>query len=380
MPPDVARADLAERFPDAPGADTAGFFASLSTLALTPEWELTLRARLEDRTRVPIASVTGTRSPLRSSFVPQLAPLMVTTLGRTGSTAFVRMLGAHPEIAAYRPFEYEPRVATYWMGVLRGLAEPASYRRQITPTGTIDGTWWLGAEPPHPRRIKDPTVHDWLAGEAVEELAEFCQSRVDELYRRAARAQGRGGGAFFAEKYRPDSVPALMWEVYPAAREVILARDFRDMVSSMFAFNAKRGFQGFRRGSAGSDAEFIAENLGGSATALARAWESRSGRAHLVRYEDLIQRPAETVESLLGYLGLEASSERGRGDAPDAHRSRAAERGPPHRGRPRCVDRPLAHRPGPRAAAGLRAGVRACAARLRLRAGGAGDRRVTSPW
>jgi hypothetical protein len=75
----------------------------------------------------------------------------------------------------------------------------------------------------------------------------------------------------------------------------------------MFAFNAKRGFQGFRRGSADSDAEFIAENLGGSATALARAWESRSGRAHLVRYEDLIQRPAETVESLLGYLGLEAS-------------------------------------------------------------------------
>ena len=40
-----------------------------------------------------------------------------------------------------------------------------------------------------------------------------------------------------------------MWELYPRAREVILVRDFRDMVSSMFAFNAKRGFQGFRRGS-----------------------------------------------------------------------------------------------------------------------------------
>ena len=35
-------------------------------------------------------------------------------------------------------------------------------------------------------------------------------------------------------------------------------------------------------------------------------WEKRFGKAHLVRYEDLIMRPVPTVESLLSYLGLDA--------------------------------------------------------------------------
>jgi Sulfotransferase family len=307
VPPDVSRPDLAERFPDAPGANSAGFFATVGALWLPHEFELLVRARLEDRTRVPIATLRGSRAPLETGFEPSIQPLMVTTLGRTGSTALVRMLAAHPQIAAYRPFEYEPRVASYWMSVLRGLSDPASYRRQLAPTGPIDGSWWLGTEPPLPRRIRDPELGDWLGGEAVRETAEFCQARIDGLYRRVATLQQRDGARYFAEKQRPDFVPALMWELHPVAREVILVRDFRDMVSSMFAFNEKRGFAGFRRGAAASDVEFVEDRIGNSVRALARAFRERAGRAHLVRYEDLVLRPAETVGALLAYLDLDDS-------------------------------------------------------------------------
>jgi uncharacterized protein YukE len=243
---------------------------------------------------------------LRSPFEPRLRPLMVTTLGRTGSTAMVRMLRAHPRIVAYRPFEYEPRVATYWMGVFKSLSEPVSYRRQITPTGTLDGAWWLGLEPPLPRPIRDPALQGWLGTEGVGAAAAFCQSRMESLYDQVAAGEGRADAAYFAEKLRPDRVPALMWELYPDAREIVLVRDFRDMVSSMFAFNRKRGFAGFRRDRAGSDAQYILENVKNSVSALARAWERRSGRAHLVRYEDLVTSPAETAEAVLAYAGLEA--------------------------------------------------------------------------
>ena len=100
------------------------------------------------------------------------------------------MLAAHPEIVAYRPFEYEPRVATYWMGVFRALSDPASYRRQLAPTGTIDGAWWLGEQTPLPGPIRDPALDPWLDATAIGELAGVAQQRIERLYTEVAAAQG----------------------------------------------------------------------------------------------------------------------------------------------------------------------------------------------
>ena len=98
-----------------------------------------------------------------------------------------------------------------------------------------------------------------------------------------------------------------MWELYPRLREVVLVRDFRDMVASMFAYNAKRGREGFRRDSAETDAEYVVDQIKSSVHALATAWESRSERAHLIRYEDLVLDPEPTVAALLRYLELDDS-------------------------------------------------------------------------
>jgi hypothetical protein len=40
---------------------------------------------------------------------------------------------------------------------------------------------------------------------------------------------------------------------------------------------------------------------------MADAWRTRGERAHLLRYEDLVFKPEETLAELLGYLQLEAS-------------------------------------------------------------------------
>jgi hypothetical protein len=88
---------------------------------------------------------------------------------------------------------------------------------------------------------------------------------------------------------------------------VILVRDFRDMVASMFAYNAKRGREGFRRDTFASDAEYVAQEVKGAVKALTAAWTERSERSHLVRYEDLVLEPETTIEKLLAYLGLDAS-------------------------------------------------------------------------
>ena len=132
---------------------------------------------------MPMATIHGRREPLHTGFEPTIAPLMVTTLGRTGSTMMMKVLATHPEVVAYRPFEHEPRVATYWLGVLSSLADPVSYRRQIDPTGGLDGAWWLGTEPPLPRRLKgDADLTRRLGVDSVREIAAFCQARIEGVY------------------------------------------------------------------------------------------------------------------------------------------------------------------------------------------------------
>jgi Sulfotransferase family len=309
IPPTLPRPELAEIYPQSTGADTASFFAVVNSLNLSPRFEIHVRAALEDKTRVQLATIRGRREPLHTGFESRIAPLMVTTLGRTGSTVLMKVLASHPEVVAYRPFEHEPRVATYWLGVLTSLTDPVSYRRQINPTGTLDGAWWLGTEPPLPRRLKgDPGLTRWIGVDSVREIAAFCQARIEGVYAAVAAEEGAPPPTFFAEKFRPDRIPDLMWELYPRLREVILVRDFRDMVASMFAYNAKRGREGFRRDSVTSDAEYVVKQVKGSVSGLAAAWNARRDRAHLVRYEDLIRDPEATVTSLLRYLGLDESA------------------------------------------------------------------------
>ena len=100
----------------------------------------------------------------------------------------------------------------------------------------------------------------------------------------------------------------MLWDLYPGAREVFLVRDFRDMMASIIAANRKwAGPPRFGRAVAASDEEhvrrfrrFVADIMG--------SWRRRRDRAHLVRYEDLIRQPRETVAALAAYLEVDGSA------------------------------------------------------------------------
>jgi hypothetical protein len=299
------RDDVAERFPGE-WSGRSGFFLPVGALKLSPAFELELRVRLADGTNVRLATITGRRSLLETGFEPSFQPVGLTALGRTGSTAVTRLLAAHPRIAAYRPYEYEPRVVTYWIDVLTDLAEPAAFRRQITPNGPLADHWWVGGREPLPRRLVDDEVQGWLGGRSVEDLARFCQSRIDGVYGLVAERFERPLATHFVEKLGPE-VGALVRELYPRARELFLVRDFRDVVASIFAFNAKRGIHGFSRAAARSDAEYVSGWFAKSVAAFLHAWRMRSEGAHLIRYEDFVRRPREVVAEILHYLELDAA-------------------------------------------------------------------------
>jgi len=297
-------------FPSVPHVDRCAFRVLVSALGLPPKFELLLQVHLEDGSCVPFCMLRGQRGPLQFGSQSKLVPLMVTTLGRTGSTWLVTLLGQHPQMVAYRPFAYETRVTSYWLAVLRALGEPISYT-QCLRGELAAGPWWLGdnrpsAPPPLPA---EPEIRQWLGGGHIRALAAFCRNRIETFFEQVAAVQRRSDARFFVEKFYPERFQATMVrELFPAAGEVFLVRDFRDMYSSMLSFGKKIGRPTFGRELTKTDEEFL-RLIRDQAARLLESWNERSGTAHLLRYEDLIQTPEIALRALLERFALDSSVE-----------------------------------------------------------------------
>ena len=307
---DQQRPDVARDHPDSPGAATSGFRTSVSVIGLEPEDKIQVRAVLADGTRSRLGSVSLRHEPVQSGFEPRLQPLMLTTMGRAGTTWTMRLLSEHPEIVVHRWHPYELRTARYWWHMLKTLAQPRDPYHSAQADHFQTNKQWVGYNPFYPEPIAvTPGLREWMGREYIEDLARFCQRSAEETYLRIAAGQGQSNVIYMAEKHRADNLPWLVWELYPKAKEIFLVRDFRDVYSSMLAFNQKFGRRAFGPAHIETDEEFATFLRNGTIRSLSRSWPKRQDRAHLIRYEDLITRPQETLHGVLTYLELDASDE-----------------------------------------------------------------------
>jgi hypothetical protein len=170
--------------------------------------------------------------------------------------------------------------------------------------------WWVGSNPFFAGHLADhPQIGHWFGRDYVEELAAFCQHSTEEFYQQVAACQQQPEAMYYVEKHHAaGQIPVLTWELFPHAREIVLVRDFRDMVASMLAFNAKRGYASFGRERVNSDEDFV-KQLKIGVEQLLRSWNLRSETAHLVRYEDLILEPERTLRGMFDYLHVDASDD-----------------------------------------------------------------------
>ena len=288
------------------GSPMTGFDDSINVATLPTEFALTLNAVMSDGSHVPLAVVRGRHSPLRSSFAPGLQPLLVTSLGRTGTTLLMGILRAHPRVLAGGPLPYEIRVGGYWMHVLTVLSGYAKHDYSSHPDTFSKRPWLVGY---NPFAVDRPEVgahlRSWYAEGAVEETAAFCQRSIEQTYLRMAADLGRSGARYFAEKTLPVHTPHLFAQLYPGMREVFLVRDPRDMMASQIAFDRQRGHLAFRRPEDRSDTDY-ARRLAGDFRRLLQEWKLRDGRALLVRYEDLVREPIAVLRRIAVHAGIEA--------------------------------------------------------------------------
>lgn len=303
----VDRADIAEAFPDVPGARRSGFSILLDVLKLPPAFDLHVSGIVGDEEATPVARVRGSRRTFEPLPLDGPAPLTVTTLGRTGSTLMMTLLSVHPAIAAFNPVGYDARPFAYQLETALALAAPASRMRQLDSAGQGDA-WWLGRDPVPVealQRLEQP-LRELLLGAPVEQLLRAAVERAAAFARQLGAARERPDVRYAAEKSGPAHLPRLLRELCADGREIFLVRDFRDVLASMLAFNAKRGYAAFGREQVDSDEAFV-RRLGGHVAALAASWRERSDGALLVRYEDLVADPSGTLARILDYLDLDSS-------------------------------------------------------------------------
>jgi hypothetical protein len=307
VPPNQIRRDVAERYPDADDAGLTGFQVLVRALELDPEFEVDVVALMRDGNTSRLATVRGNREPLTVPRSAALDPVMLTTIGRSGSKWLAWLMSCHPSIVAFQPLVFEPRVATYWTTVFRSLTAPKSYLRQIHTERWDEDRWWLGDGATGLPAPVELGMAEWLGADAVRSLGSTCQERTDAFYLEVAARSEKPDAVHFVEKFLLDPVLLdLSLELFPRGREVILVRDFRDRLSSVFAWNEKRGDHGFGHQEHMSKAEYLTERVRIDASGLLDRWRSREDEAHLVRYEDLIIEPENTLRSLFEFLGVDA--------------------------------------------------------------------------
>jgi len=307
----VRTAPLSEPRPDVlttlglPEQDPAvGFRTRVSLLDLPLEPTLRVAAKVGGEP-VEFAELVIRREPLRLTPPPPLHPLVLTTLGRTGSVWFSRLVGEHPAIVSHRPFEAEPRMGSYWAHVFKALADPAGVMEALAPLD-MRGNWWLGSEGKGTvPAVRDPEILEWMVESHPERTARFCLESASDFYARVAGLQQKADPVYYVEKYIPSFVPSLLLELDPGAKEVFLVRDPRDMLASIVSWVAA-GRGGF---SEGAEAEQSVDWLARQTKLLLRHWQRRSARSLLVRYEDLVLEPLPTLTGLFDYLGVDSTAE-----------------------------------------------------------------------
>jgi sulfotransferase family protein len=280
-------------------APDCGFDTLLLAAGLPTRFELVLAAATDEQPRVDLATIRGRRTALPAPDGSGPDPVLVTSLGRSGSSWLMRLLVTHPEIVGDPAWPHELSATGLELRTLRRLAEtphgvdaPSSFD---FPEG---GSWWQSSY-----ALDAPGVRDWLASGRVELLAQGARAGVRGVHTAIAEVQGRPRPALFAEKAVPGAQARLVRELFPLARELVLVRDFRDVLASMYAFDAKRGYAGFGRDQVASEAAFV-RRIAALADALHAVTVERPD-AVVVRYEELVASPVEVLASVFSSLGVD---------------------------------------------------------------------------
>ncbi len=312
-PLNVDRPDVVDHYQDPTLSPRCGFSTQLMELGLPEHAELTLHAITESGEEIPVLRLNLERSVCRSGFTPELRPVIVSTLGRTGSTWLMQLLSKHPAIVVTDQHPYETFALEFWLHLMT--------QQLVSPENQLSAV--------DRRRFQRdfltrPQSKAWFDHDYHRQVLRFCQQSIEDYYLSEAQTQGVENARYFAEKIPYFSGEGNMtWrqlggavrELYPDALEIVLVRDFRDMILSALHFGAKD------RDPAAVEREKPTAylNVVKEVSEFSAYYQLNRNNTLLVRYEDLLLDTRTTLERILKSLGIPCDSKTLNGITCDKH-------------------------------------------------------------
>jgi hypothetical protein len=283
-----------------------GYSAYILLGDLPSDFSLELYALDVSGRKVHIGAVVGHHSGSQLDVSTRVIPLMVTSLGRSGSTYLMSLLGSHPKIACPMVYPYEMRVMAYQWKIFQTIARASDYENSIHPDGFEYNSFFVGSNPyfseVYFNNLPKDVVRDWFMNRYVRLSAEAAKATVESYYRALVQEYDKSNAMYLAEKFSPSSLNNQLWYHYNSAKEVFLVRDYRDTILSWLSFDSKRGKN---KGAAMPSFDSVSGAYLGDGLRMVDSFNSRKDRALLVRYEDLITYPERELKRIGVYLDLD---------------------------------------------------------------------------
>lgn len=258
-----------------------------------------------------IGEISGRRAFIAGGYEPRFQPIAVYHGGRMGSTAMMRALLSHHDIAVGNQHPFENNTAGYLSSISNLLLRPAQPRDNTkVEWGDARRAWYYYSSNWCLSRDfqDDASINATLAG-LMGPTADFARISVDRCYDLVAARAGKTGAKFLAEKQvRPDVINTLLW-LYPNVKLILLTRDPRDLLRSARDFNAKRAELGFYRDFVASDEEWI-DLQGGLLCSFVDVFDNHPAADRLhVPFEEFVTDTRGTLRGVCEFLDVDRSSE-----------------------------------------------------------------------
>jgi hypothetical protein len=259
-------------------------------------------------TRLVLATIHGTNTAGDAVLEAVLAPLYILGLGRSGTTALMKMLGRHPSIVCGEKYPLEICVSTFHAKMTR-IASSFAEHDAFSMARLFSDEQTIGPNPFASLAHVDREVMNEVLESTCTMFGNVASEANDIWYSAIAARDQTKSAKFFVEKTVPNQALVNALNVYPTARCIVLVRDPRDIFLSRIRFNKKRGTRDFGEQVARDTAHWAEMHID-ECRSLFRIHESFRNRViKVIRYEDLMTNTAEILASFCQSLGIQYSAE-----------------------------------------------------------------------
>jgi len=228
-----------------------------------------------------------------------LTPVMITSSGRSGTTVLMQWLSKYPELVMGQLYPYEMKLANYYSAAFRVLAAETD-RKNSTDPDTMFGDKFrhlIGSNPytrlgSHGVTTSRKALERFFEETVPTAYADTFRNLIQEYYNILKQDQNKPLARYFVEKSVLDEAarkgPRLF---FGNVREIVLVRDPRDFLCSAKAFWKMSSEQALRL-------------VVHSSRRLEEISLQAGPDTIVVKYEDLVGSPVETMQRIGDFIGL----------------------------------------------------------------------------